>query len=159
MSVARPVPAALVAAACVLAGCGGGVSAPTRHDVIARGNAICAASLRDIRSIPSPAVGGGSLADLAGFVRRVVPIVDHEVAAFRALPQARSGRSLLRRYIAALAHTRAVYQALAAAAAAGDAAGVSHGLAELRSNPAPALAQRYGLNACGVPAGTGVGPG
>lgn len=145
--------AAVVAAAAMLAltGCGG--HTVTKRDVIARGNAICVAALRQIRALPTP-TAAGSLAGLSGYLQRVAPIVAREAAQLRALPRPAAGRDLLNRYIAAAAAGASQYRALAAAAAAGDAAGAAQALARLRQSPAAALATGYGLTQCAAPGST-----
>jgi hypothetical protein len=134
------------------AGCGG--SAPNRQDVIARGNAICAGTLRAIRAVAPPASGGSSLAELSGYLQEVLPIVEKEVRSIQALPQPAQDRAELDRFIAAEADSGASYRALAAAAAHGDRSGVTEALARLRSAPAPALAAQYGLTACAASGAT-----
>lgn len=78
---------AAVTAACLavsVAACGGHTA--TKQDVVARGNAICAGALRDIRALPAPTTGGDSTAALAKYLAQVVPIVHAEVVALRKLP-------------------------------------------------------------------------
>lgn len=145
---------ALGAGALIIAGCGG--SSATKSDVIARGNAICASALRQVRATPSPAGGAGSLAGLSGYLKQVVPIFDNEISDIRALPRPSQDRALLDRYIAAMVSTKAQYDRLAAAARNGDSAGAAQALAALQTSPAPALAKRYGLSACAAPRGTSV---
>jgi hypothetical protein len=145
---------ALGAGALILGGCGG--SSVSQGDVIARGNAICAGALRQVRATPSPAGGAGSLAGLSDYLKQVMPIVDREISDIRALPRPSQDRALLDRYVAALAATRADYVRLAAAAKNGDSTGAAQALAALQASPAQALAKRYGLSACAAPAGTSV---
>ncbi len=137
-----------------LAACGS--AGVTRQDVIARGNAICSSALRSIRATPPPAPGPGSLAALASYLRRVLPIVEREAAELRALPRPAPNRATLERYIAAVTGSAAEYGALAAAAAHGDRSATDAVLAALRADPAPGLATRYGLTQCAGTAGTGV---
>lgn len=137
-----------------LAGCGG--QTVTKQDVIARGNAICAGSLRDIRAVPPPAGAAGSPAVLAAYLKRVVPILDKEIFSLRALPRPAQDHSLLNRYVAAVNATAAQYRSLAVAAQAGDSGAVAQALAALRTSPAAALAAQYGLSQCATAAGTGV---
>jgi hypothetical protein len=141
--------------AAVLAACGS--SAATTQDVIARGNAICTDTLRDIRSIPAPAGQASSTAALAAYLRSVIPIVDKEIADIRGLPRPAHDRALLDRYVTALAATGTQYRALAGAASAGDSSVVDAGLSALQGSPAAALARQYGLSQCSAPGGTGVG--
>jgi hypothetical protein len=135
-----------------LAACGS--SAPTKKDVIVRGNAICSGALRDVRALPPPAAG--SLAGMATYLKQVVPIVQREAASIRALPRPAKDRALLERYVTALTATAGRYQGLEAAAARGDQAAVTSGLATLAADGAPALAAQYGLTQCAQAAGTGV---
>src|SRR6202012_2004267 len=74
---------ASVAAAAVLAGCGGGHSA-TRSDVIARANAICFDSQQALRSIPPPSA---QTETLAAYLHKITPIVAKEATQLRALPR------------------------------------------------------------------------
>ncbi|HEY5188321.1 MAG TPA: hypothetical protein VII87_04755 [Solirubrobacteraceae bacterium] len=132
---------------CGLAVAGCGASAPAKRDVIARGNAICLSALRAVRSQPPPSAAG-SLPALADYLKRVVPIVDKEVAAVRALPRPAHDRALLDRYVSALTATGAEYRTLAAAAARGDRSAVAQALAALRASTAAPAAARYGLSDC-----------
>jgi hypothetical protein len=144
--------------AAALAGCGAGGanSSATKQDVIARGNAICAATLRAERATPSPSGTGGSLAT---YFRSALPIVEKEAAQLRSLPRPARDRAVLTRYLAAMASLQRQYRALATATASGDGAATAQALAALRSSPAPALAGRYGLTQCAAAAGTGVSAG
>jgi hypothetical protein len=146
--------ACAVATALTLAGCGGHTA--TKRDVVARANAICAATLRAVRSVPPPAGGSASAAALSPYLQKVVPIVQKEAADTRALPHPARDRALLDRYVAAVTATATQYRRLAAAAARQDSAAVSQALAGLRVNPAGTLAAQYGLSQCSASAGTGV---
>ena len=147
---------AVLALACViaLAACGG--RQVTRQDVIARGNAICAGALQDIRGVPSPAGGSSSPAALSAYLRRVAPIVEKEARQLQALPKPAKARALFERYLSAVAADAAQYQTLAAAAQAGDSAGVAQALANLRTSQAASLAAEYGLTQCATPGSTAV---
>jgi hypothetical protein len=145
---------AAVAIVATLAACGS--SAPTKQDVVARANAICASALRHVRATPPPTGTPPALTDLAVYLRRVLPVVEREVSALRALPRPDKDHALLDRYIAAVGAAGVNYQTLTAAAEKGDPAGVSRALAALRSNAAAALAQEYGLSQCAASSGTGV---
>lgn len=147
-------PPVLGAMTLILAGCGG--SSPTKSDVIARGNAICASALRQVRATPTPPGGTGSLTGLSDYVRQVLPIVSKEISNLRALPRPSQDGALLNRYIAAVAATKTDYDRLAAAAKNGDSTGASQALAALQASPSAALAKRYGLTACAGAAGTSV---
>jgi hypothetical protein len=147
-------PPLLGAVTLMLAGCGG--SSPTKSDVIARGNAICAGALRQVRATPAPPGGTGSLTGLSDYVKQVLPIVSKEISNLRALPRPSQDGALLNRYIAAVAATKSDYGRLAAAARNGDSTGASEALAALQASPAPALAKRYGLTVCAGGAGTSV---
>jgi hypothetical protein len=141
-----------------VAACGGGGSgsSATRQDVIARGNAICAATLRAERATPSPS---GTAASLAAYFTSVLPVVEKEAAQLRSLPRPARDRDVLARYLTAIGALEHEYRALAAAAAAGDSGATAQALAALRASPAPALAGRYGLTQCAAAAGTGVSAG
>ncbi len=144
--------AVIIAGGLGATGCGGHTA--TKQDVIARGNAICAGALRDIRALPAPASAGASTAALAKYLGQVVPIVDRETDGLRALPRPARDRALLRSYVAALGAADRQYRTLLAAARSGDAAGVSQTLAALASSPAAGLAGRYGLAQCASASGT-----
>lgn len=146
--------AAAGAACALLAACGG--TQVTKSDVVARGNAICAGALRDMRAVPAPAGTSGSLAALSAYERQVAPIVEREAKAIQALPKPSEGRALLERYMAAVARDAAQYRVLAGAAQAGDAAGVAQALANLRASGAASLATEYGLTQCAAPGSTAV---
>jgi len=152
----RPLRTISLAAVCVItvAACGG--QQATKQDVIARGNAICASALQNIRGVPSPAGGSESLAGLAAYVRQVAPIVEKEARQLHALPRPGNGRALLERYLSAVAADAGHYRALAAAAERGDSAGVSAALANLRDSQAASLATEYGLTQCAAPGSTAV---
>jgi len=150
--------AALLVSAYFLAACGS--SAPSKRDVIARGDAICETAFRDAQTIPPPAAStarGPSLSALADYLRRVKPIVDTEVAGLRALPHPAQDRALLDRYIAAMTASEAQYSALSSAAARDDEAGVASALAALRASPASSLAASYGFGSCAESATTATG--
>ncbi len=144
-----------LAAACIAAtGCGGHTA--TKQDVIARGNAICAGALRDLRATPYPASGKTSLANLAAYMDAVLPIVQREVSSLRALPRPAADRRLLNQYVAAVSSSASAYRSLAEAARRGDQAGVNQALATLQANPAATLAGRYGINECATAGSTAV---
>ena len=128
----------------------------TKQDVIARANAICSASVRDVRSVAPPAAGDGTLASLSAYLQKVLPIVEKEGGDTRALPRPARDRALLTRYIAAVTAAEQQYRAAAAAAARNDRAAVAQALSALRSSPATTLARQYGLSRCSAAAGTGV---
>ena len=137
-----------------LAACGG--HSATKQDVIARGNAICAAALRELRATPSPASGGTSLAALATYLARGRP--DRAAGGLQPPRAAEAGRgqALLNRYVAAVSSSAATYRSLAEAARRGDQAGVNQALATLQANPAATLAGRYGISQCASAGGTAV---
>jgi hypothetical protein len=141
-------------AALVVTGCGGHTA--NKQDIIARGNAICAGTLRDLRATPPPAAGETSLPGLAAYLRAVMPILQREVSSLKALPRPTADRALLDRYVSAVAQSGATYRALAAAARRGDQDAVNQALAQLEANPASSLAARYGLSQCAGAAGTAV---
>jgi hypothetical protein len=141
-------------AALVVTACGG--HTVTKQDVIARGNAICAGALRDLRATPPPAGGETSLPGLAAYLRAVMPILRRESSSLQRLPTPAADRALLGQYLSAVAKSDATYSALAAAARRGDQDAVNQALAQLEANPASSLAARYGLNQCTGAAGTTV---
>jgi hypothetical protein len=133
-----------------------GSHAATRQDVIARGNAICAGALRDLRVIPPAAAGQTSASALAAYLKRALPILEGEATSLRALPRPAEERALLNSYIAAMTSAVSAYRSLGRAAQGGDQAGVDAALAALRGNGASVLAARYGLTQCATAAGTAV---
>ncbi|HEX3689976.1 MAG TPA: hypothetical protein VHV28_09765 [Solirubrobacteraceae bacterium] len=150
----RRLAGALIAVACLAAtACGG--HTVTKKDVIARANGICINALRAVRSTPPPAGAAGSPTALAGYLRKVLPIIEKQASDTRALPRPSEDRNLLDRYIAAVTASTNEYRSLAADAGKGDRAAVSRDLAALRGSPAPTLAARYGLTRCNASAGTG----
>jgi hypothetical protein len=145
---------AAVLAALIVTACGGHTA--NKQDVIARGNAICAAATRDLLVTPPPAGGETSLRGLAAYLRAVTPILRREVSNLQALPRPPADRALLDQYLLAVAKSGATYRALAAAAQRGDQAAVNQALAQLQVNPASSLAARYGLSQCAGATGTAV---
>ena len=147
-------PLAAAVAAVLVAGCGG--QAATKQDVIARGNAVCAAALRDLRATPPPAGGETSLSGLAAYLQSVMPTLRHEVSSLEALPRPTTDRAVLNQFLSAMQGSQTTYRELAAAAGRGDQSGVNQALAQLQANPASSLAARYGLSQCGGAASTSV---
>ncbi len=145
-----------VLAACMVtvtvSACGG--SSPTKKDVIARGNAICASAIRSVRAVTPPPGAATSGRALSGYFQRLEPIVSQEVAQLRKLPRPATAKALLNRYIDSIAHAGDTYRRLTAAAQGDDPAGVATNLAALRSNPAQSLAQQYGMSQCAAASGT-----
>jgi hypothetical protein len=136
-----------------LVGCG---STPeTRQGFVARADAICEATLRDVRNVSPPAASGSvSLPALARYLGAVTPRVESELKQLRSLPRPPMDRGAIARYLAALDGVASNYKALGAAATAGDRQAVSQALAALQASPAAALAGRYGLTACAGSTGT-----
>jgi uncharacterized lipoprotein YmbA len=141
-----------LALAVVLAGCGS--STPTKHDFVARANAICAGTLRQTRAIGAPTSAG---AGLAAYLAKAVPLVQSEADQLRALKRPTDtarDRQTLTQYFSALDQVVAAYRRLETAARRGDAAGVATVEASLRANPVTTLAARYGMRSCGTPGAT-----
>ena len=154
---ARRFAGASIAAACLaatVAACGGHTA--TKQDVIARGNAICAQALREIRALPAPISGGTSTAGLAKYLAQVVPIIHTEIGGLRKLPHPPRDRALLQRFLAAMGSTEARYRAVLAAARSGDSASVSAALSALAGGASVTLAGQYGLTQCATAGGTAV---
>lgn len=153
---------ALIAVAVLLGGCG---STVTKSDFVARADAICASTTRQLRTIPPPDVSAvaparQTTAALAGYLDEVLPIAQSEAAKVRALkrPDGKPrDRAALDAYVGALAQAVVDYRALAIAARQGDAPGVASAEAALRTNRVASLAASYGLQACGSAGATGVG--
>ncbi len=138
--------------ALAVAGCGGHTA--TKSDVIARGNAICAAAVRELRATAPPAPG--SLPALSRYLQQLLPIVRREVSDLKGLPRPAQDRALLDRYVSGVTKLGSTYADLAAAAERGDQEGVDQALAALQANSASALAGRYGLRQCASAATTSV---
>ncbi|MDQ6778744.1 MAG: hypothetical protein M3071_21540 [Actinomycetota bacterium] len=136
----------------ILAGCGGPY---TKHDFVASANAICAAAVRDSRQLVPPT--SGQLSALAPYLAKVVPIVQSEDRQMRALQHptgSRSDSATLAKYLAALKQSVADFQALEAAAKAGNRSGVASAEAALRVTPVTSLAASYGLRSCAAAGAT-----
>jgi hypothetical protein len=140
----------LIAAAVSLAGCGGHTI--TKDDVIAQGDQICETAASSVRALSPPA--GQSLGELARYYRQVTPIVEAEVTKLRALPRPARDRALLLEYLSAVGRSAGEYEALVHATRTGDRAALVAAAAALRGNPAPSLANRYGMTRCGGSVGT-----
>jgi hypothetical protein len=118
---------AVLALAGLLAGCG----SYTKADFTASADAICASTVRQTRSIPPPTFTSSKkeqLSALAGYLAKVVPIVQSEATHIRALkhpPQDARDRAVLSRYLAALAQTVSDYRQLAEAAGRGGDQGLA----------------------------------
>ena len=144
---------ALAVTTVVLSACGS--SGESKKDFIARANAICNNTTRDVATVPAPSTSGTvTLPALARYLGAVAPIVASEAKQLKALPRPTGDEATLRRYLAAVAATAAHYKALADAARGGDRQAMGAATAALRANPAPRLAAAYGLTECTGPAGT-----
>jgi hypothetical protein len=148
---------AVLGVAAILAGCGGG---ETKQGFAARADAICASTVRQIRSIAPPSFTNSKaqqLRALGGYMAVVSPIVTSEAKQLRALPRPAgnaSARAALTRYLDALTQTAGDYNALAVAAKQGDSQGVANAEGALRTSDVTALALSYGLRSCGTPGAT-----
>ena len=140
-----------------MAACG---SAYTKHDFIARADAICASALRQARSIPPPILTGQAGPDstqLGAYLGKLLPIVEAEFAQLRRLqrpPQGAGARATLAAWLQALGRDVDTFRALAAAAKDGDTQGVASAEATLSASPSNALAASYGLRDCAAPGAT-----
>lgn len=146
--------AAALLSALALTACGG--HTVTKQDVIDQGNAICAGALRQIRALPAPTSGGASPQAMSRYLQQVVPIIQKEIDSIRALPRPQQDRAILDRYVTAISGTASQYQALAAAAKAGNEDAISQDLANLADSSAASLAGEYGLTQCASAAGTAI---
>ena len=161
-----PAVAATACAAASIAGCAG--HAVTKHDFVARGDAICFQSLQSIRSVPPPRVTRNAqpsfsdpryLIAFGGYANAVRPILAREIRQLRALTRPSQDRSTLNAFLNAIAQEGNDYQAIARAASAGDGDATISALRRLATNPARRLARRYGLRQCTGVAGTATGGG
>lgn len=141
-------------AGCVLALAGCGSHAETKQDFVARADAICAATTRDLRTVSGTPPSG--VAAVARYLSGVIPLLERELKQLRALPRPAARRVELGRYLAAQAQIVARYRTLADAARHGDAGAVNQALAALSSSPAAGLASSYGLADCAGASGTGL---
>jgi hypothetical protein len=139
--------------ALTLSACGS--SGESKHDFVARANAICNNAVRDVRNVTPPASGGAvTLPALAKYLGAVAPIVAGEAKQLKALPRPATDQALLKQYLLAIDATATHYKALADAARAGDRQAMSVATAALRLNNAGQLASRYGLTECAGATGT-----
>jgi hypothetical protein len=144
---------ALAVTTVVLSACGS--SGESKKDFIARANAICNNTTRDVATVPAPSTSGTvTLPALARYLGAVAPIVASEAKQLNALPRPASDQSALRRYLAAVAATAGHYKALENAARSGDRQAISAATGALRASPASRLAAAYGLKECAGPSGT-----
>ena len=135
-----------------LAGCGSHTE--TKQDFVARADAICAATTRELRTVSGTPPSG--VPALARYLGGVIPLLQRELKQLRALPRPAAGRAELEHYLAAQAQIVARYRTLAGAARYGDAGAVNQALAALASSPAAGLASGYGLRDCAGASGTGL---
>jgi hypothetical protein len=138
---------ALTVAAC-------GSSTATKKEVIARGNAICASTLRAVRATVPPSGGSNTGTALNGYLQRVLPIVQKEVSQLQKLPRPDADKAVLNHYISEVAQAGDTYKTLAQAARRNDLSALAKALGTLRANPAGSLAKQYGMNQCATAAGT-----
>ena len=142
--------------AALLAGCG----AYTRHQFVARADAICTAATRQARSLTPPVLGTGASAtqSVAGYFDKVASIVGTEARSLRRLPrpvQTSRRRSELNAYLAAIQAAAAGFDAAALAAASGNPGRLRGVESALAASPVQARAAAYGLGACAAPEATG----
>jgi hypothetical protein len=145
---------AVALAACVLALAGCGSHAETKQDFVARADAICAATTRELRTAAGTPPSG--VPAVARYLGDVIPLLERELKQLRALPRPAARRAELDRYLAAQAQIVARYRTLAGAVRHGDAGAVNRVLAALQSSPAAGLASSYGLSDCAGASGTGL---
>lgn len=128
----------------------------SRKDVVARAERICAGALTQLRSVTPPSRAPAALGSMSAYISKILPIVDHELAQLRKLPQPASGSQLLGRYVHSVATTAADYRALARAAASGDQDRVDGALTALSTSSAGSYAAAYGLSTCASVAGAAI---
>lgn len=151
----RPPAALLLVLALLAAACG----SYTKADFTARADAICASSLRQLRSLAPPSFGSGEVQrrlSLDAYLERALPIFASEASALRALrrpPGDPHQRAELDRYMQALARNLADYRQLARAAA-GDVSARVRAEHALERGHVDSLAAAYGILSCGVPGAT-----
>lgn len=137
--------------AMLLSGCG----SYTKHDFVTSANAICASAVRQVRVVPPPASTG--IADTAGYLAKVLPIVqseDRQIHALRHPSQSAREQAALRQYLSALSSFTADFARFAQAARSDDRDALANAEAALRASPLAARAASYGLSSCGTPGPT-----
>jgi hypothetical protein len=121
-------PAAVLTVAVVLGGCG---SKYTRADFRAGANAICAAAVREARSLTPPAVASSraeQMKALSAYMSQLVPVVETEsmqLLKLKTPPGTAREQTELKRYLAAVSQVAAQYRQLEVAARHGDREGVA----------------------------------
>jgi hypothetical protein len=140
--------AVVVAVALVLAGCG----SASKKDVIARADAICAGTQRDLRALTPPT--GSSLSALASYFGQVVLITDNEATQVHKLPRPKQDLAALDRWIQSVQLAAGDFRALASAAKLADRQAFDTALAALRTSDETGLAERYGARVCAASSGT-----
>lgn len=140
-----------VAAVLLLAGCG----SYTKRSFIASANAICAATVRDTRDLTPPV--SSSMSDLAAYLAKLTPILhseERQIAALQRPTESPADRAKLMTYLAALRQSAGDFDALEAAARAGDRQALTSAEASLRVDPVTSAAAAYGLRSCAAAGST-----
>jgi hypothetical protein len=147
------------ATALLVAGCGGGID---HRQYVQRADAICAFTLRSVRSLTPPQLSGATSAhdaSLAVYLGQLVPLLRRELRQLRALPRPSERAAQTRAldgYLASLNRSVSRFASVEQAARSGDGDGDVVNLleSELAADPAPRLAFAYGLTGCSSSAPT-----
>jgi hypothetical protein len=150
---------AAVAATGTVAGCG---STYTKADLITSADAVCTATVAQVRSIASRAnAGGQGLTGLAAYLGQVVPVVrseDKQLHALRRPKESAQDRQTFARFLTDEDRVAAGFAAWAAAAKSGGAKAATSAATALMKIRVTADARRYGLRVCGAPGATVIPP-
>ena len=132
--------AVAVAAAALVAGCGGGDSYAKRAD------AICAKYNREIRALRQPR----TIADISAFTAKAIPIARRGDDELRSLEPPKGDEATARKWLAANDDVVEAIERLGAAARRRDLAGIRKALGEGRraNERAKRLARSLGLRVC-----------
>jgi hypothetical protein len=137
----------LLIVATVLLGLGGcGSSAPSKQDVIARGDAICESATRAALAVTPTFLPGGRLSPR--YYQQTAPIVEAELRSLLALPRPSQDGAVLQRFLAAVSALAVVYRQILAAADRGDTAAIAALNAQAPRIDSTGPALRYGMDGC-----------
>ena len=168
---------ALVVAAVVLPGCGGGTDeatseprqsattapeagtksgeTPTKRKFLREADAICAEARRRAAPISAAVdrlIANEDAAGVADQLRKALPIADELLRKMRALGSPKGDEAIVRRYLAIVAEQKGRIPSLVEALEAEDISTIEVLAAELRegNRKADRLARRYGFKKCGT---------
>jgi hypothetical protein len=143
--------ALLALAALLLGACG---STYTKGDYVHQADAICAATLRELRALAPPSFTGTNAQHrlaLTAYTERALRIVENERRQLRSLPrpsQPNRQAARLQDYLRALDRAVGDYRSLSSAERAGDTEAAAGATSALAASPIASLAAAYGLRSC-----------